>query len=237
MDASVGMAHGPPEMGWAELLRIIHVTAGFAALALLWFPLLSSKGARLHRRTGVAYVVAMAVVAATALPLGAARALDAELAPRSRLFGVFLIFIALFTANALTFGLRALRLQTRTGPHRHPLDLGSPALLLALAAGTIGLGARAGFPLLMIFPWIAVFLSISQLRYWLTTPGPRLHGQREHMGAMFAASIATLTAFTTFGAPRLLGLSGTHLALWLAPTAVMVPWLVLWQRRLARRET
>jgi hypothetical protein len=51
---------------------------------------------------------------------------------------------------------------------------------------------------------------------------------------MFGTCIAALTAFAVQNAPRL-GLGKLSLVVWLAPTAVLLPVLAVWQRRYRRR--
>ena len=48
-------------------LRSIHIVAGAVALATFWIPWVVKKGARVHRRVGWVYALAMAIVSATAL--------------------------------------------------------------------------------------------------------------------------------------------------------------------------
>ena len=79
------------------------------------------------------------------------------------------------------------------------------------------------------FSLIGIANGISQLRYWLRPPTHRMHWWFEHMGAMLGACIAATTAFLVVNAGRL-GLETFSLAVWLSPTVVGVPTIVLWTR-------
>jgi hypothetical protein len=60
------------------VLRSLHILAGSVALATFWIPWLVKKGARVHRRVGWVYTLAMAVVSASALISCIWRSLDAS---------------------------------------------------------------------------------------------------------------------------------------------------------------
>ncbi|NMO19812.1 hypothetical protein HPC49_03535 [Pyxidicoccus fallax] len=61
-----------------------------------------------------------------------------------------------------------------------------------------------------------------------------MHWWFEHMGAMVASGIGTVTAFLVVNA-RHFGINGTQLALFLGPSVVGVTGLKLWERYYRRR--
>src|ERR1700759_1231531 len=58
-------------MSWFVLIRWLHIAVGALALAVVAVPLLARKGGKQHVRFGRVYVYAMAVLAATGVPLAA----------------------------------------------------------------------------------------------------------------------------------------------------------------------
>ena len=103
---------------------------------------------------------------------------------------------------------------------------------MALTTGsvaTLGYGLAMRQPLFAAFSFIGIANGISQLSYWLRPPTHRMHWWFEHMGAMLGSCIAATTAFLVVNAGRL-GLETFSLAVWLAPTVVGVPTIVLWTR-------
>lgn len=119
--------------------------------------------------------------------------------------------------------MRVLRQKKRTTPHRGMVDVGfSLALLVAGVAVTL-YGVAQGNALLTWFPLVGIALGVSQLFYWLRPPQDRMHWWYEHLTGMLSCSISTITAFTVFGAPRLLGMEVAPLWLWFAPTVLLAP--------------
>jgi len=220
-----------------EVLRVVHVGAGSLALGISAMPLLTRKGGRWHVRFGRTYVGAMATVSLTAWGMSALRLLDPETSPSREAMSVFLAFVALLAGASAWHGVRALR-----DPRRHRPRAGVPvvdvawgAALLVAALGTIGFGLGRGSALLTWFPLIGVFLGADQLRHWLRPPREPRHWWFAHMTGMFSSVISTVTAFVVFAVPRLVGEAARSPSLWLAPTAVLVPVLLAWQRRYRRR--
>ncbi|GIP37367.1 hypothetical protein J31TS4_06470 [Paenibacillus sp. J31TS4] len=210
------------------VLRLLHILAGFMALAVFWLPLVTRKGGRAHAVIGWLYVAAMGAVSITALLMGLYRLTwDAGPDEDAIPYSWFLIFVAVLSSATAWYGLRALRFKRRKTPHRRAVDLLFPSLLVISGLGISGYGWAIGFPLLQAFPLIGLFLGFLQLKYWLRPPSGPSHWIVEHLVGMLSCCIATVTAFLVFGVPRLLGVEATSLLLWLLPTACLVP-LMFW---------
>lgn len=110
--------------------------------------------------------------------------------------------------------------------HRNAADLLFPSLLLGSGIGISVYGWTIGFPLLQYFPLLGIFLGGSHLAYWLQTPRRKSHWIVEHLVGMLSCCIATVTAFTVFGAPRLLGADSVSLVVWFLPTIILVPVII-----------
>ncbi len=219
-------------MSFLDVLIPIHVVAAVTALATLAVPLIAKKGGRVHRRVGFVYVWAMAVATSTGAVVSAWR-LAVLHDPRTGR-ALFLGYASLLAGTAVFYGVRVLGAKNRTAPRRRLADLILPSLLVASGIGLITFGAKQGWVLLMAFPPIGVFLGAAQLGFWLRAPKGKLAWWFEHMGGMIASGIAALTAFLVTNAPRL-HLPSFSLWIWLSPTAIGVPLLLVWRAYYARR--
>jgi uncharacterized membrane protein len=202
----------------------LHIVAGFAALFIFWIPLVTKKGGRTHIRIGWVYIGAMSIVAGSALAMGLWRIFVDPAADHNRkAFSLFLIFIAILSSASAWYGIRVLRYKKRTTAHQNKLDLFFSLLLLVGGLVISAYGFVINSPLISWFPFVGIFLGCTQLRYWLKPPASKMSWFFEHMTSMMGCCIATITAFTVFGAPRLFQLSSVSPLLWFLPTIVMVP--------------
>jgi uncharacterized membrane protein len=210
-----------------DFFRWVHIVSGFLALLVFWIPIVTKKGGRAHLRVGWVYVWAMASVSVSAFYMAIYRLTwDAGPDPDAIPFSWFLVFIAILSSATAWYGIRVLRFKKRKESHRHPIDLLFPSLLFMSGVGICIYGWVIGFPLLQYFPLLGLFLGGSQLVYWLTTPKNRSHWAVEHIVGMLSCCIATVTAFTVFGAPRLLQIEAVSLIVWFLPTIVLVPLII-----------
>src|SRR5262245_27403868 len=167
----------------------LHVAGGCAALLSMLIPLVTKKGGLTHRRAGWVFVSGMTVVSITALLLAATRwATDPT--PRGREAGAFLFFISILTATSVSGGVRVLRAKARTAGHRHPWDVGLPALLIASSIAAAVHGLSSGNYLFTAFSVIGLFSGGGNLAYWIAAPTHPMHWWFEHMSSMLGACIA-----------------------------------------------
>jgi uncharacterized membrane protein len=219
-----------------EWARYLHIAAGFTALLIFWIPIVTKKGSPLHTRVGWVYIWAMTVVAISALVMGTYRIFfDPQADAERQDFSLFLIFIAILSSASAWFGIRVLRHKKRTGIHTHKLDLFFSLLLFGGGIAVSAYGFVRHFPLIAWFPLIGVGLGFNQLRYWLTPPKTKMGWLFEHLSSMMGCCIATITAFTVFGAPRLLHVSSVHPLLWFLPTMVIVPLIIGFNRHYQKK--
>lgn len=196
-------------------------------MLVFWIPLVTKKGRKLHIRSGWVFVIAMTSVAITAFYMGVYRlAWDAGPDPDAIPFSWFLLFIAILSGATASYGIRVLRFKRRTTSHRQPIDLLFPTLLVASSIAISLYGWNIDFTLLKYFPIVGLFLGGIQLQYWLSKPKSKSHWVVEHIVGMLSCSIATVTAFTVFGAPRLLQVEAINLIVWFVPTIIFVPLII-----------
>jgi uncharacterized membrane protein len=210
-----------------DMFRWLHIAAGFLALLIFWIPMITAKGGKIHNRIGWIYVFSMSIVSLSALYMGIYRIFLDPSSDQDRIsFSWFLIFISILSGACAWYGIRVIRFKRRKQPHRNVADLLFPSLLLVSGVGISIYGFSIGFALLSYFPILGVFLGSSHLFYWLKTPTLKMHWIMEHIAGMLSCCIATLTAFTVFGAPRLLNIKSVSMVIWFVPTIVIVPLLI-----------
>lgn len=208
-------------------MRLVHIIAGFIALVILWVPVLTRKGSKVHRGSGWIFVYSMSAVSVTAWLMGVYRLTwDSGTDPDAIPFSWFLIFIAILSAATAWYGVRVLKYKKRKTPTRELNQLFFPILLLGSGVAMSIYGWAIHFPLLAYFPIVGIFLGGMQLHYWLSAPQRRSHWIVEHIIGMLSCSIATITAFTVFGAPNLLKIDSVSILLWFAPTLVFTPLII-----------
>lgn len=210
-----------------DCFRWLHIIAGFAAILIFWLPIVTRKGGKVHTRSGWIYVYAMVAVSVSALYMAVYRiGFDPESTEDSIAFAWFLVFIALLSSACAWYGIRVLKYKRRKGKHRAAMDLVFPLLLLISGLGISIYGFVIDFALLKYFPLLGIFLGSTQLLYWRRSPQIKMHWIIEHIIGMLSCCIATITAFTVFGAPRLLELESVSLMVWFLPTVLIVPLII-----------
>lgn len=214
-----------------QLMRL-HVAAGVVALVSVFIPMVARKGGPVHRRAGWTFVLAMAVICATALPVAALRARWAPSAG-ALLFSQGALFVTLLSGASVWKGIRVLRVRG-TGRHAHPLDLAVHVVMVAAGLWALTLGIQARNAILLFFGPLAVLGAVADIRYWLNPNKPRMHWFFAHMSAMMSAASAALTAFLFFGV-RALGSRTPSVAMFIGPTLLLTPILFAMRRHHERR--
>jgi uncharacterized membrane protein len=213
-----------------QVVLVVHIAAGSAALLSMFVPMLTRKGATLHRRAGWVFVSGMAIVSITAVILAVGRILS-DPGPQARSFAIFLFYIAILTAAGVSTGVRVLRRR-----HGAPgwWDLGISSLLVAMALGMAVAALLWQTWLFAGFAAIGLASGGNQLAYWLRGRTHHMHWWFEHMGSMLGSCIAATTAFLVVNADRM-GTSDRSLLVWLAPTLVGAPAIAVWTAYYRRR--
>lgn len=199
----------------------LHVFAGSIALLAAVLAISLRKGSPRHNLVGLVYFGAMMAVAITALPVSIIR-------PNLMLF-----FVALFSAYMAYAGWRFGK-QARYITKRPPIiEWG----MLLVGAAMILTGLIQVFSsnslgwVLVAFGAIGLMFAVQDLRGW----GQKVDfGQRisNHLSHMLAGTIATVTAVLVQQVvPRLDHGSPFKVIVWLAPTLIITPLIVIWARK------
>jgi len=193
---------------------VLHIAAGFTALAFGLIALLSQKGKRAHLLTGRVFYWSMLIIASSAVVLSSYR------------LNLFLLLIAFFAFYNTLSGYRSIRNKSLR-PTAFDWIITATGLLTGITMiATLNI-------VLLVFGSLSLMLAINEIRASVAIlkgkEAPRFAWLVKHIGMMMGAYIATFTAFIvvniTFEAVPWLP--------WLAPTIIGVPLLVRWQRKYA----
>jgi hypothetical protein len=199
---------------YVKVVLFAHVLAGFSALITGVWAILVKKGGRTHRIVGKVFFYCMLIVAVTALGVAI---------PKKQ---TFLLMIAVFAFFQNYFGVRATQ-QRDMMPNL--LDW----IVLIIAAVNSFFMVYSFEIVLLVFGVISSSLTFGQFKIYLDVVRgreiPKMKWLRQHIGMMMGALIATITAFLLV---NVRGFSPSWLP-WLAPTAILVPLIIYYQRKYA----
>ncbi len=211
------MHHDPV---WMRVFLGVHISAGFLSFLLAPVALVTAKGGPAHRRWGMVYLWAMGVVAGTALPMALFRPV------------LFLALVAVFSFYAAFSGYRVLKLKDLPrGGRAKPVDWIAAGVTFCSSATLAGLGAFRpaavqGMGIVaIVFGLLGMRLAFAEARKFVVKPKEKMFWWYTHLGNFIGSYIAAWTAFSVVTLPRVLPHAGV--VLWLWPTAVGVPAIVL----------
>jgi len=209
----------------------LHIVCGFMALVSMVVPVATKKGGRVHRRSGRVYVGSMAGVVVSALTICALRLMEPSADHQGALF---LGLVGVLAGANTLYGVRVLQQKSRKEPHRDLFDRGVAAVAVAVGGMGTLFGFYAGHPLFIAFGLLTVSLGVGQLREMAAPWKDKKAWLVSHLSNMFAACIATTTAFLVVNQPRLpteVAELVPPLVIWLTPTVVGSPMIFWWSRR------
>ncbi len=206
---------------WVNVVLGLHITAGSGAFVLAPLALVTAKGGKAHRLWGKIYFWSMAGVAVTALTMAAYRPL------------LFLGLVAIFSFYTAFTAYRVLGQKAAYKGEKTTKALDWFAAVVCFAASALlalfgavrpewvqGLGIPA-----MVFGGIGMWIAASAMWRFTHPPKEKMFWWYAHLQGMIGSYIAAWTAFcvVTIG-PRL---GGSPWWLWVLPTAVGVPAIIM----------
>jgi hypothetical protein len=205
----------------SKILLIVHIVAGFTALTAAAVATLTKTldvAHQWHVYSGTVFFWGMVVIFLTAIPLALIRP------------NTFLFLIAILSFYVALAGWRYA--TYRRGSPR-PLDWGS-ASVMALAAGVMIIFGvfllshrNTNGITMIILGGIGATLSIADLRTLQQGGAKGPERIVQHLTMMLAGTIATITAFVVTNVPV-----QPAFIVWLAPTVVITPIIVVWNRKI-----
>lgn len=203
------------------ILLTVHIIAGFSALTAAAVATMSKSldaAHRWHVVSGTVFFWGMVVIFLTAIPMSIIR-------PH-----IFLFLIAILS---FYFALAGWRYATNRRGRPRPLDWISASVMALAAAIMLAYGAfllsggKSNGITIIVLGGIGAALSIADLRAVRAGGAKGPERIAKHLTMMLAGAIATITAFvvTNFTIQP-------AFILWLAPTVVITPIIVVWSRRI-----
>jgi uncharacterized membrane protein len=216
---------------WVKIFLAIHIAAGASSFLLAPVALATAKGGKQHKRWGMVYLWSMGVVAATAIPM-------------AFFFPVrFLALVAVFSFYFAFSAYRVLRLKDLArGGSAEQIDWIAGIVTFATSALLAGLSwfRPASIEVLpmvgVVFGCIGMYGSARQMLSFVRKPKEKMFWWYTHLGNFIGSYIAAWSAFSVVTLTRVIG---NHWYVWLWPTMVGVPAIIVttayYQRKFAPR--
>ena len=209
-------AHDPL---WVTVFLTIHIAAGAVAFLLAPLVLSLAKGGKQHKRWGKVYLWSMGVVAGTAVPM-------------AFFFPVrFLALVAVFSFYFAFSGYRVLRLkELARGGSAEPIDWAAGLVTFSTSALLAWLSwfrphSIEVLPVVgVVFGFIGMNAAAGQLLSFVRKPTEKMFWWYTHLGNFIGSYIAAWSAFSVVTLTRVIG---NHWYVWLWPTMVGVPAIVV----------
>lgn len=204
---------------WMRVFLMVHIAAGMGSFLLAPVALATAKGGKQHKRWGMVYLWCMGVVAVTALVMAITLPV------------LFLALVAVFSFYAAFAGYRVLSLkELARGGSAQPIDwiAGGVTFASSLVLAVLGAFRPAwvqGFGIVsIVFGVIGMRLAYSQMISFVRKPKEKMFWWYSHLGNFIGSYIAAWSAFSAVTLSRFFG---NAWYVWLWPTIVGVPCIVL----------
>lgn len=219
-------------------LLAVHVVAGAVGLVALWPPLVGRKGSDRHKAWGRVFAYALLVTSVCAIGMSLCT-LYAPLETHPKLtdvrmirglFGWMMLYLSVFTATLVWFGLQCIRNRQRHLAHRNAVTLGLQFATVAAALLCAIQGWLSNQPLMILISGLGLTAATLNTRFIMTDHPPRNAWLVQHMRSFVGAGVSVYTAFFSFGAANLLPSIAFNPVLWAAPTVAGIA-VILYQQR------
>lgn len=204
---------------WMRVFLGVHITAGFSSFLLAPVALATAKGGKAHKLWGMVYLWSMGVVAATALPMALYRPV------------LFLALVAVFSFYAAFSGYRVTKLKSLAKyGSAQPVDWIAAGITFCSSAALAGLALfkptavqNMGI-VAVVFGILGMRLAVEQMITFVWKPKEKMFWWYGHLSNMIGSYIA---AWTAFSVTTLALYFERSFFMWLWPTAIGVPAIVL----------
>ncbi len=214
---------------WFKVFLAIHIAAGMGSFLIAPIALVTAKGGKQHKRWGMVYLWCMGIVAATALPMALFYPV------------LFLALVAIFSFYSAFAGYRVLRLKDLArGGSATPLDWAAGVFTFCSSTLLAWLGWFHAekiqvIPLVGVaFGFLGMRIAGMQLLSFVRKPKEKMFWWYSHLGLFIGSYIAAWSAFSAVTLSRVFG---NQWYVWLWPSIVGVPAIVLttayYQRKFA----
>lgn len=202
------------------LFLYLHVISGCISLLSGIVAMATRKGAPTHVWAGRTYFIGMSGVFIGAVPLSL----------MGETINFFLLTLAIFSYYMAWTGWRYTKVKNNQVGMAERIITYVTTLCAVGMLGLAGYGfsqnATVAAIILMVFGLICLSLCMEDIKRYGKEPGRKTDWFFGHLSRMIGSYIAAATAFTVTGLPRALPLENVpQLALWLAPTIILTPYI------------
>lgn len=206
---------------YCMIQNLIYFHAGLGGIALLTglIALLTVKGSRPHGTAGKIFFWTM--LSSAAISLVVACLPDHE--------SPFLFAIGIFSIYLISTGYLALRYKKKTVAFNFDKVLSTLMIITGAGMIVVPLLLRSEINIVLtVFGLFGILLSIQDFMGFRNPEKLRKNYLQAHIGKMVGGYIAAVTAFVVVNQflPPLIG--------WLGPTAILVPLIIFWSRKVSK---
>lgn len=181
-------------MTFYEIVRHLHILGGTVALGAFWLTWALRKGTSRHRLIGRVYLIAIAFIIVTAVPL-ALGAFERGMPVK----GAFLLYLVVITGTPTWLAWRAIRDKADIKRYTGGVYRGLATLSILAGAVVLLLGLKYHVFLLSGFSAVGLVTGSLMLRFAMKPPAERNWWMSEHYGSIIATGVATHVAFINLG--------------------------------------
>jgi Sugar efflux transporter for intercellular exchange len=217
-------------------LVVLHVVTGAVGLTAFWGPIVTKKGARLHRKWGRAACYGFLgagtlAIAMALLSLYGPEYRHPEVTDRALyegLFGWMMLYLGTLTIGFVDYGLAVVKHSRDRRALRAVRYQAVIAVVIASGAWCGIYGWQVRHPLMVLVAVIGIVsMLIQQLYIWRPAEPLRTTYIGEHFRALIGMGISAYTAFLSVGLIRLVPEEVFNPAIWAGPSVIGVS-LILW---------
>lgn len=212
-------------------LVIGHVVTGAVGLTAFWGPIVTRKGAQLHRKWGRAACYGFLgagtlAIAMAFLSLYGPEHRHPEVTDRrlfDGLFGWMMLYLGTLTIGFVDYGLAVVKHSRNRRALRSLRYQAVIAAVIVTGAWCGYFGWQVGHPLMMLVAFIGIVAMLIQQRYiWRGEDFPRGTHIGEHFRALIGMGISAYTAFLSVGLIRMVPEHVFNPAIWAGPSVIGV---------------
>jgi hypothetical protein len=232
-----------------HVLVAAHIVTGASGLAIFWVPVVSRKGAALHRYWGRIFTWLMLATGTIAIGMSSMTIMS-PVATHPQLvdhavfgdenmvrgiFGWMMLYLAVLTVNLAWYGWMCIRNRRNHAGNRGWFNMSLQGILTVAAVNCAWQGWVIQQPMMIGISVVGFATVGTNLRFMLKVrPGP-VDWLMEHIKALVGAGISVYTAFFAFGAVRIMPELALTPALWAVPLVTGLTLIIYHQRVVSRK--